>query len=116
MAFPSYHKDDFTVVTDASKLDVAAIHRYLSRAYWSEGIPRHIVEKAIANSLCFGLFHGSDQIGFARVVTDRATYAYLCDVYVLEEFRGKRAWCVADGMRDEPSRFAGVAALQPCHA
>lgn len=89
MAFPSYHKDDFTVVTDASELDVAAIHRYLSRAYWSEGIPRHIVEKAIASSLCFGLFRGGDQIGFARVVTDRATYAYLCDVYVLEEFRSR---------------------------
>ncbi len=89
MLFLSYQKDDFTVVTDPSKLDVAAIHGYLSRAYWSEGIPRHIVEKAIANSICFGLFHGDDQIGLARVVTDRATYAYLCDVYVLEEFRGK---------------------------
>ena len=89
MEFPSYHKDDYTVVSDPAKLDIAAIHRYLSRAYWSEGIPRDIVEKAIANSLCFGLFHGSAQIGFARVVTDRATYAYLCDVYVLDECRGK---------------------------
>jgi len=89
LAFPSYHKDDFTVVTDPLKLDVVAIHRYLTRAYWSEGIPQHIVEKALANSLCFGLFQGTQQIGLARVVTDRATYAYLCDVYVLEEFRGK---------------------------
>jgi len=89
LAFPSYHKDDFTVVTDPSKLDVVAIHRYLTRAYWSEGLPPHIVEKALANSLCFGLFQGTQQIGLARVVTDRATYAYLCDVYVLEEFRGK---------------------------
>jgi ribosomal protein S18 acetylase RimI-like enzyme len=89
LAFRSYKKDDFTVVTDPSKLDVAAIHGYLSRAYWSEGIPRHTVEKAIANSLCFGLFRGEQQVGLARVVTDRATYAYLCDVYVLEEFRGK---------------------------
>jgi GNAT superfamily N-acetyltransferase len=89
LAFLSYQKDDFTVVTDPSKLDVAAIHGYLSRAYWSEGIQRHTVEKVIANSLCFGLFRGEDQIGMARVVTDRATYAYLCDVYVLEEFRGK---------------------------
>jgi len=89
LAFPSYHKDVFTVVTDPSKLDVVAIHRYLTRAYWSEGIPQHIVEKALANSLCFGLFQGTQQIGLARVVTDRATYAYLCDVYVLEEFRGK---------------------------
>jgi len=89
LAFPSYHKDVFTVVTDPSKLDVVAIHRYLTRAYWSEGIPQHIVEKALANSLCFGLFQATQQIGLARVVTDRATYAYLCDVYVLEEFRGK---------------------------
>ncbi|MGH9745897.1 MAG: GNAT family N-acetyltransferase [Candidatus Acidiferrales bacterium] len=89
MAFPFYQKDDFMIVTDPSRLDVAAIHSYLSRAYWSEGIPRALVEKAIANSLCFGLLHGQQQIGLARVVTDRATYAYLCDVYVLEEFRGK---------------------------
>jgi ribosomal protein S18 acetylase RimI-like enzyme len=89
LAFLSYQNDDFTVVTDPSKLDVAAIHAYLSRAYWSEGIPRRIVERAIANSMCFGLFKGKEQIGLARVVTDRATYAYLCDVYVLEEFRGK---------------------------
>ena len=88
MAFLSYRKDDFTVETDPSKLDVTAIHAYLSRAYWSEGIPRDVVEKAIANSLCFGLVRGKDQIGLARVVTDRTTYAYLCDVYVLEEFRG----------------------------
>ena len=89
MAFLSYQRDEFTVVTDPLKLDVNAIHGYLSRAYWSEGISRAIVERAIANSLCFGLFHGAQQIGFARVVSDRATYAYLCDVYVLEEFRGK---------------------------
>jgi ribosomal protein S18 acetylase RimI-like enzyme len=89
LLFLSYQKGDFAVYTDPGKLDVAAIYGYLSRAYWSEGIPRDIVEKAIANSLCFGLFRDSDQIGFARVVTDRATYAYLCDVYVLEEFRGK---------------------------
>jgi len=89
LPFLSYQKGDFAVYTDPAKLDMAAIHGYLSRAYWSEGIPRDIVEKAIANSLCFGLFHGENQIGLARVVTDRATYAYLCDVYVLEEFRGK---------------------------
>jgi GNAT superfamily N-acetyltransferase len=89
LPFLSYQKGDFADYTDPAKLDVVAIHGYLSRAYWSEGIPRDIVEKAIANSLCFGLFHGENQIGLARVVTDRATYAYLCDVYVLEEFRGK---------------------------
>lgn len=89
MAFLSYHKDEFTITTDPSKLDVRAIHAYLTRSYWSEGIPQPIIERALANSLCFGLLHGETQIGLARVVTDRATYAYLCDVYVLEGFRGK---------------------------
>ncbi|MGA8143390.1 MAG: GNAT family N-acetyltransferase [Candidatus Acidiferrales bacterium] len=89
MAFQAYQKDGFIVVTDPARLDVSAIHAFLSRCYWSEGIPRQTIEKALANSFCFGLFHGEKQIGLARVVTDRATYAYLCDVYVLEEFRGK---------------------------
>jgi ribosomal protein S18 acetylase RimI-like enzyme len=90
LAYPSYEREGFTILTDPSKLDIAVIHSYLTRSYWSEGIPRAVVEKAIANSICFGLFEGSAQIGLARVVTDRATYAYLCDVYVLEEFRGRR--------------------------
>jgi GNAT superfamily N-acetyltransferase len=90
LASPRYEKNGFSVETDRSKLDVTAIHAYLTRSYWSEGIPRGIVEKAIANSLCFGLFRGAHQIGFARVVTDCATFAYLCDVYVLEEFRGQK--------------------------
>lgn len=83
------HRGKFTVSTDPATFDVAAIHSYLTRSYWSPGVPLEIVERAIANSLCFGLFHGTDQIGLARVVTDRATYAYLCDVYVLEEYRGQ---------------------------
>ena len=89
MAIQSYERQSFTVTTDPSKLDVAAIHAYLTRAYWSEGISRELVERAVANSLCFGLFCEAEQIGLARVITDRATYAYLCDVYVLEGFRGK---------------------------
>jgi hypothetical protein len=89
VTFQSYEKQGFTISTNPSKLDVEAIHGYLSRAYWSEGIPRHIVQKSLSNSLCFGLFDGRNQIGLARVVTDSATYAYLCDVYVLEEYRGK---------------------------
>ena len=89
MIFQSYEKQSFSISTDPSKLDVDAIHKYLSQCYWAEGIPREIVEKSLKNSLCFGLFREGDQIGLARVVTDCATYAYLCDVYVLEEFRGK---------------------------
>lgn len=79
----------YSITTDPGRLDVDAIHGFLSRSFWAEGIPRDVVAKAIANSLCFGLFDGRSQVGFARVVTDRATFAYLCDVYVLESHRGR---------------------------
>ena len=70
-------------------MDLDAIHAFISRSFWAEGIPKETMARAIANSLCFGLFDGADQVGFARVVTDRATYAYLCDVYVLESHRAR---------------------------
>lgn len=73
---------------DRAEMQPAAIHAYLSRSYWAEGIPLTIVERAIAGSLCVGVFDGADQVGFARVVTDYATFAYLADVYVLERDRG----------------------------
>jgi ribosomal protein S18 acetylase RimI-like enzyme len=79
----------YTISTDPTRLDVDTIHAFLVRAYWSEGIPRDIVVRALAGSLCFGLFDDTDtQVGLARVITDRATFAYLCDVYVLEGHRG----------------------------
>lgn len=78
-----------TVSTDPARLDVVAVHSYLSRSYWATGIPRDTVERALRHSLCFGLYDGGAQIGLARVVTDHATYAYLCDVYVLESHRGR---------------------------
>lgn len=84
--------DRWSISTDPRQLDVDAIHAYLSRSYWAEGIPRELVAKSIAGSLCFGLYDGEQndrQVGFARVITDRATFAYLCDVYVLAEHRGK---------------------------
>ena len=86
----------YQISTERARLDIDAIHAYLTRSYWSPGIPREIVERAAANSLCFGLFETATgaQVGFTRVVTDYATFAYLCDVYVLEEHRshglGKR--------------------------
>jgi GNAT superfamily N-acetyltransferase len=79
----------YWITTAPQKLDLDAIHAFLSRSFWAEGIPKEIVAKSIANSLCFGLFDNAEQVGFARVVTDRATYAYLCDVYVLESHRGR---------------------------
>jgi N-acetylglutamate synthase-like GNAT family acetyltransferase len=74
---------------DKTRLDIEAIHSFLVRSYWSPGIPRAVVERAIANSLCFAIFHDKQQVGFGRVVTDKATFAYLADVYVLPEHRGK---------------------------
>lgn len=80
----------YQLSTDASRLDVDAIHAYLTRSYWSPGIPRDIVERALAGSLCFGVFApDGSQVGLSRVVTDYATFAYLCDVYVLEDHRGR---------------------------
>jgi GNAT superfamily N-acetyltransferase len=80
---------DYEITSDAARLDVDAIHAFLSKTYWSPGIPRHIVQRAIDNSLCFGVLLEGRQVGFARLVTDKATFAYLADVYVLEEHRGK---------------------------
>lgn len=81
---------EYLVSTDPARLDAAAVHAFLTTAYWCEGIPLSLVEKALANSLCFGVYHrDKDQVGLSRVVTDYATYAYLCDVYVLEAHRGK---------------------------
>jgi GNAT superfamily N-acetyltransferase len=79
---------NYEISTDKSRLDVDAIHAFLSKAYWSPGVPREVVERAIANSICFGVFSDDAQVGFARVVTDKATFAYLADVYVLPEHRG----------------------------
>jgi GNAT superfamily N-acetyltransferase len=79
----------FTVSDDPARLDIVAIHAYLSRSYWAEAIPLDLVRRSVAGSLCFGLYHGDRQIGLARVITDRATFAYLCDVYVLEKYQGQ---------------------------
>jgi GNAT superfamily N-acetyltransferase len=82
--------DGYVVSDDRARLDVGAIHAFLTRSYWAPGIPLEIVERSVANSLCFGLYAPDGaQAGFARVITDRATFAYLCDVYVLEEHRGR---------------------------
>ncbi|HEV2853441.1 MAG TPA: GNAT family N-acetyltransferase [Thermoanaerobaculia bacterium] len=82
-------RDGFTVSTDPARLDVDAVHAFLTTSYWAEGIPRETVERSLRNSLCFGLYEGRRQIGLARVITDGSTFAYLCDVYVLPEMRGR---------------------------
>jgi len=78
----------YTISADKSRLDIEMIHRFLSQeAYWSRNIPRAVVERAIHNSMCFGAYEGDRQIGFARVVTDCATFAYIADVFVLPSHR-----------------------------
>jgi len=85
-----YHNGKFMASTDPGKLDIEAIHAFLStESYWAKGIPKEIMIRAIENSLCFGVYENSRQIGFARIITDHATYAYLCDVYIIETHRGK---------------------------
>jgi len=88
-AVQEYRRDQFLISTDPSRLDVGAIHAFLSRSWWAKGIPRETVERSIAGSLCFGIYDGDKQIGFARVITDGATFAYFCDDFLLEEYRGR---------------------------
>jgi GNAT superfamily N-acetyltransferase len=87
---PPFHarRGRYEVTADPARLDLDVIHGFLASSYWSPGIPRATVERAIAGSLNFGLYADDVQIGFARVVTDRATFAYLADVFVLPEHRG----------------------------
>jgi GNAT superfamily N-acetyltransferase len=85
---PHITDSEYEITADKRCLDVAAIHAYLTQSYWSPGIPRTVVERAIEGSLCFGVFHHGKQVGFARAVTDKATFAYLADVFILEPHRG----------------------------
>ncbi len=82
--------DGYEISTDQDRLDVEVVFRFLSEeSYWSPGIPRAVVERSINNSLCFGVYHGEAQVGFARIVTDRATFALVADVFIVELHRGK---------------------------
>jgi GNAT superfamily N-acetyltransferase len=84
------HRGEYTLSDDPARVDAVAVHAYLTRSYWAEGISPELVRRCIAGSLCVGVYHAADgQVGFARVITDRATFAYLCDVYVLEGHRGR---------------------------
>ena len=93
----------YRLSTDPAEMQVDAIHAFLSTSYWAAGIPRETVARAVANSLCVGAFHGDAQIGFARVVSDRATFAYLADVYVLEAHSGQGvARAMVQRLQDHP--------------
>ncbi|MBL7890394.1 MAG: GNAT family N-acetyltransferase [Bacteroidia bacterium] len=89
MQIEEYQKEQYLVSSDPSKLDLQVIHGYLSRSYWAEDIPFETVKRSVEHSLCFGVYNGKKQIGFARVISDYTTFAYLADVFILEEERGK---------------------------
>jgi GNAT superfamily N-acetyltransferase len=82
-------RGEYSITTDPAAVDLDAVHEAIAASYWAEGIPRDLMRRAIEGSLPFSLFHRTRQVGFARVVTDRATFAYLADVYVLEALRGR---------------------------
>ena len=85
-----WRRDEYTISTDKERLNVSLIHDFLSNtSYWATGRKIEIVQRSIENSLNFGLYHGDEQVGFARVVTDYATFAWLADVFLLEDYRGR---------------------------
>lgn len=84
----NFTNDRFCISTDKEKMDIDVIHSFLTRSYWAEGISKEIIRKSVEGALCFGVFENDKQVGFARMITDKATFAYLADVFIIEEFRG----------------------------
>jgi len=84
-----WRRGEYVISTDKNRFDLGVVHGFLSTSYWAAGIPLEIVKKSIEHSLSFGVYKGEQQVGFARVVTDYATFAYIGDVFILEEFRGQ---------------------------
>ncbi len=91
---------EFLISTDRSKLDLNLIHSFLTKVYWAQGIPLETVKRSMDNSLCFGIHRGENQVGFGRVITDYATFAYIGDVFILESYRGRRLakWLIENMM------------------
>ena len=81
------HRDQFTISTDPARLDMDAILDFFTRAYWTMGRPRERTERALANSLVFGVYEGEKQVGIARVISDYSIFAYICDVFIHEDYR-----------------------------
>jgi GNAT superfamily N-acetyltransferase len=85
-----FQQGPYSISTDKHKLDINVIHDFLSKeSYWAKNIPLELVQRTIDGSLCFGVYHGDKQVGFARVITDKATFAYLADVFIKQEYRGQ---------------------------
>ena len=103
-----FEKGEYTISTDKERLDLKTIHAFLASSYWAEAIPVEVVEKSVEHSLCYGVYHKGEQVGFARVITDLATFAYLADVFIVEAHRGRglSKWMMSCIMADP--ELAGV--------
>lgn len=103
-----FEKGDYTISTDKGRLDLKLIHTFLASSYWAEAIPIEVIEKSVEHSLCYGVYHKGEQAGFARVITDLATFAYLADVFIVEAHRGRglSKWMMSCIMADPD--LAGV--------
>jgi GNAT superfamily N-acetyltransferase len=84
-----WSKGDYEVSTDPARIDVLMVHEVLTSSYWAKGIPLETVQESIENSISFGVYHGQQLVGFARIISDRATFAYLADVFILPSHRGR---------------------------
>ncbi|HEY7358384.1 MAG TPA: GNAT family N-acetyltransferase [Ktedonobacterales bacterium] len=84
-----WRRDPYLVSTDKRRVDLAVVHGFLTASYWASGVPLEVVQRSIEHSLVFGVYAGEQQAGFARVITDYATFAYLADVFILEAYRGQ---------------------------
>ena len=84
-----YHRGEFTISTDRSRLDIEVIHRFLDTSYWAAGRSAETIRRSIEHSIPFGVYKGDQQVGFARVITDYATFAWIADVFILDSFQGK---------------------------
>ena len=84
-----WRRGEFEISTDPSRIDLPAVHQFLAVSYWAKGIPLAILRRALEHSLCFGIYEGARQVGFARAITDCATFAYVADVFVIEAYRGR---------------------------
>jgi GNAT superfamily N-acetyltransferase len=88
-SYEEYRKDGFVISTDPERLNLEIVHGFLTESYWAKGVPREVVARSIENSLCFGIYADGTQAGFARVISDFATYAYIGDVFVSNAYRGR---------------------------
>ena len=91
-----WKRGDYTISCDVERLDLGVVHKFLRTSYWAKDVSEEAVRRSIEHSLCFGVYDHESQVGFARVITDRATFAYLADVFILEQHRGHGlgAWLI----------------------